>query len=134
MSNKVVYKYDQENRLISHIVPNIGWGCLYVYKNNLRKIYYYHQKVNTYQISKQVLIGEIYQNVSALTTFNKSVVYQKFNEGKLIYSRVLTKNKTLFEVNVMVDTGTSKMEKITFTDKKGKKQQTIQFKTRQDGK
>jgi len=26
------------------------------------------------------------------------------------------------------------MEKITFTDKKGKKQQTIQFKTRQDGK
>lgn len=134
MSSKVVYKYDQENRLISHVVYDIGWGCLYVYKNNLRKVYYYHQKVNTYQISKQILAEKGYQNISALTAFNKSVVYQKFNEGKLIYSRVLTKNRTLFEVNVMLDTGTSKMEKITFTDKKGKKQQTIQFKTRQDGK
>jgi hypothetical protein len=112
--NRIVYKYDKDNRINSKIIYGLNWGCRYKYILNYRKVYYYHNK-NINQIVKEELINNKYELISSLVNFNGSKYYAKYLNGKEFYTKFFNKNKTTFETKILIDIGESSIKELKFT-------------------
>ena len=133
-----VYKYDKFNCIIGQVCPNLNWACTYKYNNGFRKIYYYHFKVKTWQIVKEIMVNLKYEPLSSLTIFNGSAHYVSFKNGKTSYQKTWFKSKVnkfkTFEVKNLIQVGDSSIEELNFMNKDGKKEKHLRIKTKQNGR
>ena len=133
MSYRTIYKYDKLNRIISQVCYSLDWGCKYNYKSKFRKVYYFHKKINTTQISKETLVDNKYQLISSLVDFAKARVYTQYTNNKESYTKVITKGSNIVENRVLLDVGQSSIKETTITSKDGKKQKHLKIITKQHG-
>lgn len=130
--NRIIYKYDQSNRIESQVIYKLNWGCKYKYTSNYRKVYYYHNK-NVNQIAKEELLNNKYEKVSSLVNFNGSKYYAQYVDGKEFYTKFFNKNKIVtFETKTLLSVGDSSIKEMKFT-KKGKTERHLKITTKQNG-